>query len=276
MFKAKLKAVYPDLTPAEKKIADYILEHTDEIRTITSHQLAINTHIGQSTIIRFSQKLGYGSFRELLSDLSAMPREDIYHEDIQVNESMEDTNRKIIGQYNDIVGVTLQNNSPVYIKKACDMLVNAKKIILFGVGSSNLFCEYLANQLIKMGLWCLTSQSTHTIYSMIDQSKKDTVLFLISESGETHEILKAARIAKEKDVKIIAMTGTVKNSLHSYADLILKTVSFETETLLNITTMRCSQLYLIDVLYLNILKNNFNKYSKAIGRAQELSDHQSK
>lgn len=65
MFKAKLKAVYQDLTQSEKLVADYILEHIDEIRTITSHQLAVNTHIGQSTIIRFSQKLGYNSFREL-------------------------------------------------------------------------------------------------------------------------------------------------------------------------------------------------------------------
>ena len=61
MFKAKLKAVYQDLTQSEKLVADYILEHIDEIKTITSHQLALNTHIGQSTIIRFSQKLGYNT-----------------------------------------------------------------------------------------------------------------------------------------------------------------------------------------------------------------------
>ena len=35
MFKAKLKAVYQDLTQSEKLVADYILEHIDEIRTIT-------------------------------------------------------------------------------------------------------------------------------------------------------------------------------------------------------------------------------------------------
>lgn len=71
---------------------------------------------------------------------------------------------------------------------------------------------------------------------------------------------------------IIAMTRMAKNTLHSYADLILKTVSFETETRLNVTTMRCSQLYLIDALYLNIMKSNFNKFSKMIERAELLSD----
>lgn len=47
MFKAKLKAVYQDLTQSERLVADYILDHIDEIRTITSHQLAVNTHIGR-------------------------------------------------------------------------------------------------------------------------------------------------------------------------------------------------------------------------------------
>ena len=61
MFKAKLKAVYQDLTQSEKLVADYILDHIDEIRTITSHQLAVNTHIGQSTIIRFSATTASGN-----------------------------------------------------------------------------------------------------------------------------------------------------------------------------------------------------------------------
>lgn len=272
MFKAKLKAVYQDLTQSEKLVADYILEHIDDIKTITSHQLAINTNIGQSTIIRFSQKLGYGSFRELLADLSAIPRQDIYREEIQIHESMNDTNRKIIAQYQDIVEITFQNNKAEIIQQACDMLTRFKKVITFGIGSSNLFCEYLANQLVKMGLLCITSQTPHTIYSLIDQSRKDTVLFLISESGETHEVIKAASIAKERGVPIIAMTRMSKNPLHGYADLLLKTVAFETQTRLNITTMRCSQLYLIDALYLNIMKSNFTKYNKIIARSEVLSD----
>lgn len=272
MFKAKLKTVYQDLTQSEKLVADYIIDHIDEIKTITSHQLAVNTNIGQSTIIRFSQKLGYNSFRELLADLSAVPRSDLYREEIQIDELMSDTNRKVIAQYQDIVEVTFQNNPVETIQQACSMLAEAKKIIIFGIGSSNLFCEYLSNQLIKMGLPCITSQTPHSIYSYIDHGGKNSLVFLISESGGTREVIKAAQIAKEKDIPIIAMTRITKNPLHSYADLLLRTVSFETETRLNVTTMRCSQLYLIDILYLNILKSNFNKFNKTIERSEKLSD----
>ena len=152
MFKAKLKAVYQDLTQSEKLVADYILEHIDEIKTITSHQLALNTHIGQSTIIRFSKKLGYRSFRELLEDLSTSLTEEKVKEEIVVNEGTSSTNQKIIQQYQKMAQLTLEFNPPQVIDQTVSALKKARKIIVFGFGNSNLFAEYISNQWLKMGL----------------------------------------------------------------------------------------------------------------------------
>ena len=51
--------------------------------------------------------------------------------------------RKIIAQYHDIVEVTFENNKEETIQQACEMLTSAKKIILFGIGSSNLFLSLI-------------------------------------------------------------------------------------------------------------------------------------
>lgn len=271
MFRSKLKTVFSDLTSSEKAVADYIIDNIDNLKTITSHELAKKINIGQSTIIRFSQKLGYSSFRELLSDLSAEPRNDIKREEISVDESMDQTNRKILSQYHDITDITFNNNPISTIENVVSKLVHASKIVIFGIGSSNLFCEYLANQLIKMGFNCQTSNTPHTIFSIIAQADQDTVLFVISETGETPDVLKAAKIAKENNVYVIAMTRGSKNSLHNLTDCVLKTVAFETTTRLNITTMRCSQLLIIDMIYLNILKSNFKQYQKIITQSETLA-----
>ena len=158
------------------------------------------------------------------------------------------------------------------LEKAANLIQRSKSHIIFGIGSSNLFAEYFSNQLIKMGISCYTSTSSHTIYSLIDNAAKDTVVILISETGETKEIVKAAALAKEKGLQIIAMTRGVNNPLHEYADILLKTVTFETKTRLNVTTMRCSQLFLIDVLYLLILKSDFRSKNKIISRSNQLID----
>ncbi len=272
MFLSKLNTVKQSLTPSENKIADYIQEHLAEIKTITSQELANQTGIGQSTIIRFSKKLGYESFRELLADLSAMEAREIVEQELEVEEATESMMKKIVRQIQDITAITCQINEPEALEKAADWIRASRTHILFGVGSSNLFAEYLANQLIKMGIPCMTSNSAHTIYSLIDNADSDTVVFLISESGESAEVLKAARLAREKRIPVIAMTRRIRNSLYNYADLLLKTVTFDTQTRLNVTTMRCSQLYLIDALYLLMMKKEFEKRNEIISRSEQLAD----
>ncbi len=274
MFKAKLQTSYQNLTQSERLIADYINEHLTDIKTITSHQLATLTNTGQSTIIRFSQKLGYNSFREFLADISLVKQQELSdYDEIKIDESTYQTNHKVISQYRDILDITLNSNNDETIDHIAQLLWKAKKIIIFGVGNSNLFGEYLANQLIKLGITCLTSNSPHTIFSLIDQADpKETVLFLLSESGETYDVVKAAEIAKNNQVPIVVMTRNTKNTLYTYADHLLKTVSFAAKTRLNVTTMRCSQLYLIDIIYLNILKLDYQRFDQLIDRAEVLSD----
>ena len=61
LFYEKLEAVYPGLTGKEARIAEYILANRARISGLTSQKLAGNLGISQSTVIRFSQKLGYKS-----------------------------------------------------------------------------------------------------------------------------------------------------------------------------------------------------------------------
>lgn len=274
MFKAKLQTSYHNLTQSEKMIADYIVNHLDQIKTITSHQLAVLTNTGQSTIIRFSQKLGYNSFREFLADISLVKLDESSdYDEITIDESTDHTNRKALSQYRDILDITINSNSNDTIDQIAKLIFKAKKVIIFGVGSSNLFGEYLANQLIKLGITCLTSQSSHTIFSHIDQADpNESLLFLISESGETFDVIKAAEIAKNNQMSIIVMTRNTKNTLYNYADHLLKTVAFASKTRLNVTTMRCSQLFLIDILYLNVLKLDYQRFDKIIERSEVLAD----
>ena len=273
MFIAKLNTIRNSLTPTETKIADYMISHLTEIKTITSQQLAVSIGTAQASIIRFSKKLGYNSYRELLAEISSEQVDELIREEIRIDEPISDTVDKICMQVKEIAQITNDINDSKILQDAVNTILNASTHIAFGVGSSNLFAQYFANQLIKLGIQCYTSESAHTIYSLIDNVASNSVLILISESGETREVIKAARLAKEKGIKIISMTKGLQNSLHNYSDILLKTVSFETKTRLNVTTMRCSQLFLVDVVYLLILKQDFENKNKIISRANQLIDN---
>lgn len=273
MYQDKLRVIATELTQSEKTIADFLTLHSLEARSFTSYQLAQRLKVGQATIIRFSKKLGYSSFREMLDDCSLDLTEEKVKEDITLQETTAATNRKIVNQYQEMAAMTFEVNSSETIDKAVDLLRNARKILVFGLGNSNLFAEYVSNQWLKMGLDSFCSSNSHIIYSLLNQFTSEDVVFLISESGETSEVLKAAKIARHRHTKVISMTRISKNRLQSLSDIALRTVNYETKTRLNAMTLRCSQLCLLDMIYLNLYKTDFDNYEKVVSESEKLLEY---
>lgn len=260
MYNARLRAVSDKLTKAEKKIADYLEDSSKEGRIMTSYELAEQLNIGQSTIIRFSKKLGYHSFRELQVDLVHSPASAASIEDIAVNESTKATNFKITKQYQEIIDLTYAQNNDAVIEETIRRIKEARRILIHGIGNSNLFAKYFATQLTTIGVVASSSSNNHAIYSTIACYTPKDLVILISESGETPEILQAAKIAQAYHVPVISMTRAVKNKLYDYSDIILRTVNRMSQTRLETMTMRCSQLCLIDMIYLNLFKTDYEHY----------------
>lgn len=273
MFAKRLRTVYDQLTATERRIANFLRDNVSEGKRMTSYELAETLGVGQSTIIRFSKKLGYQSFRELQMDL-ASTNDVVPPEEISVNESTNSTNYKIMKQYQDIVNLTYAQNSEETIDQAVDYLKNARRIVIFGVGNSNLFAAYLANQLTKIGLCPYCSPYAHLVYTTLSQMGPDDLLILISESGETYDVIKSARIAQEQGIPILAITRLAKNRLYDYAALVLKTVNSMSRTRLEAMTIRCSQLCIIDMLYLNLYKTDYEKYAEHVEKSEALREGQ--
>jgi DNA-binding MurR/RpiR family transcriptional regulator len=62
---ARLRGVYHSLSPAEKKVVDYILSHPEEIIGLSIIDLAENSNVSEATVVRVSQLIGYQGFQEL-------------------------------------------------------------------------------------------------------------------------------------------------------------------------------------------------------------------
>lgn len=270
MYTTRLRAVSDKLTNTEKKIASYLESNPQQSRIMTSYELATQLDIGQSTIIRFSKKLGYNSFRDLQVDLINSPSPAAI-EDISVDEPTNATSYKITRQYQEIIDLTYAQNSDVTIEKAVQYIRCARRIQIHGIGNSNLFAQYFANQLTTIGVLASCASNNHMVYSTISCYGPDDLVILISESGETPEILQAAKIAQNHGVPVISMTRAVKNKLYDCSDLILRTVNRMSRTRLETMTMRCSQLCLIDMIYLNLFKTDYERYLKALDESKTLA-----
>lgn len=261
MIKSKIISLYPTLTRSEKKIADYILDNELNCDKLTSYDLATEVNVSQPTIIRFSQKLGFSSFNFLAKSLV---KDNSENSEITRADNVKTVNEKIAQQYINIINITNDINAQTDIDTATEYIKNAKIRVVFGVGTSALMCNLLCRKLNKIGFYTMPINGTHIQKSVIANLTKDDVVIFISQSGETAETTEAAMITKKLGIKTICITTATKNRLSSLCDISIKTTGMNDNIEISPTTLKVSQMFAIDMLFLNLIKEDKDKYNELL------------
>lgn len=80
-----------ELSEAEKKIVDYVLNHTQDVLTMSVYELAKAAGTSPATVSRAAQRLQFNGYNELKMQLAADLNGEvgeINHQEIQKNESL--------------------------------------------------------------------------------------------------------------------------------------------------------------------------------------------
>ena len=70
MITQQIKRLYCNLTPAERKVADYVIEFPQDVTELTVHQLAEKCEVASSAVIRFCKTVQLQGFAELKIELA--------------------------------------------------------------------------------------------------------------------------------------------------------------------------------------------------------------
>lgn len=258
-YAQKLKLILDDMTFSEEKLARYIEEHRNEIKTMTSQELADKTGVGQSTVIRFSQKLGYGSFKKMISDFDSTDEGDVEME-VEPQDSVKETYVKLKKQYEDVIEMTLNINDESDISKAIEYIVGANRILVTAFSEKNvIFSKYLAYRFSFAGYNAIAMSELTSTISHINICNKNDVIIVISESGTTDRLLNFAKIAKSKGMKVISLTKKNANPLQKLSDVNLKVINYGDRGFMRMSMVRISMLVVFDLILLNLVKEDFDE-----------------
>jgi 6-phospho-3-hexuloisomerase len=99
------------------------------------------------------------------------------------------------------------------IEKFEDIIINSKNIFVTGAGRSGLAAKAFAMRLMHLGLsaYVVGETISPAIYG-------DDCIIAISGSGETNTIVSAAKIAKKRGSKVLALTSYPESTLGQLAD----------------------------------------------------------
>jgi DNA-binding MurR/RpiR family transcriptional regulator len=272
VFFTKLRVIYPSLTYSEIKIADYILANCDNTAFLTSQELADAINVSQATVIRFSQKLGYKSYRNLLQDLERSDMEDEAVQEIQLRDSISMTNEKVKGHMQRLLDMTCELNSEEAYKEAISLIEKARTIFCYGFLSTGSMADHMRCllQLFGFNAYCMDNYS---ILEAMRNYGSDALLIAFSKSGETNVTNEVVAFAKKQGIKIIGITNMAPNTMSTHLDVWLKVVFSQVRTRFLHYTDAVTHLYLIDTLILNLYKRNFVLYSDRVAEHVLLTKH---
>ncbi|OCG10495.1 MurR/RpiR family transcriptional regulator [Gilliamella apicola] len=264
MINLKLREVKNDLSIKELEVAQYIMTHTQTVKNMSIQTLAKLNYVSTSTILRLCNKLGYSGFSDFKVDLiSSSPQKfsiDILQDDINLNDTLEDVNRKVqamekssIDDTHSIVNLNALNN-------AIDLIIASNKIVIFGVGSSGLVGKELEYQLIKIKKDVNCHFDAHISRSIVSTLGKNDLIIIISHSGETPECVELLKLAESLKVPSIAITKMGQSQISLLANIVLHTTSMEHASRLIPIRSKISQISVMNMLLTNLFIRKYDKH----------------
>lgn len=255
-----LSAKLDSMTVADQQIAKFIIDHPEQMLTMSSAALADVTGRSQSSVVKFSQRMGYGGYQQLkLAVNKAKALEwhtpgGVIHGTIDSSDSYVTILQKLIGSKLLSMRETLAANNEHTIDSALDALVHARKVLLAGIGASSLVAKDFSYKLLKLGRMVLIDSDSHIQISNASGLNESDVVLALSHSGRSVETLRIVEVAKQRGATVISMTGLQPNPLINLADIHLFTVADEERVRSSAITSRDAQLMLMDMLFILLIR----------------------
>lgn len=254
----RLRAQYNSLNPATRKVADYILANPLDVIENNIVDLALKIKISQYSIINCLKIIGYNGYKDFRISLAKEfdPSETTLFEGIAKNDNPFEILCKTAQKKMQSLKDTTKLINEESLNKVIKMIIDAKRIEIYGIGYSYFAASMLGMNLRRLGFNTITLGDPN--YQMMSASilnSKDLAIGF-STSGESTSIVKSLQLAKKNNVNIIAITAFSNSPVCRFADIVLLTTYSEPQILKHTNNSIIEQTLLVSSLTLAISLTN--------------------
>ena len=247
----KIEALKSNMSKAEVRVCDYIIRHPEEVIYLSVSELAKKSGVSDATVIRACQKTGSSSYQDLKIALAqdiVSPLQAV-NEEVQPEDNAPEVLEKVFQSILHTLNYTYKVQEAAQLEKAADKLLSARRICICGLGNSHAIAADLQHKLMRLGLNATAYTDNHLqIISTSFLDERD-VLFAISHSGSSRDIVRAATAARKNHATVISLTNLGASPLTDISDISLHTASNETRYRRVALASRLAQMAVIDVIY---------------------------
>ena len=217
---------FDEFSRSQKDVARYIVDHLDEAAFLTAEELARRASTSSSTVVRFSQALGFEGYPELQqaaieeyrntvgggngSNADALFSFD--HSELESSLGADHANLE----------ETARNLTREQVDGAVAALAEAQRVVIVGVDQMAFFASYLRHTLslldIRAEIVASTGGESLQRLGRID----DETLVIVLSSGRAHPLLlRAMKLALHRNAKTLAISDASMSEVGEHAELTL-------------------------------------------------------
>lgn len=247
----KIQAMRGNLSKSEQLVCDYIIQHPNEVIYLSVSELAAKSGVSDATVIRTSQKIGNGSYQELKISLAQdiVTPIQVINEEISADDSSAAVMEKVFQGILHTLNFTYRIQDANLLDKAAELLLHANKICICGLGASHAIASDIQHKFMRLGMDATAYADSHLQVICSAFLKENDILFAVSHSGSSKDVVHAAEIALVNKAKVISLTNVGHSPLADISTVALHTASNETKYRRVALASRLAQMALVDVLY---------------------------
>jgi DNA-binding MurR/RpiR family transcriptional regulator len=221
----KIRAERDQMSAIERRIADFIVENSHLLRDYSSQQVANALKISQSSVVKFSQKLGFKGYSDLKysigdsiargdgeSNGNSAPQQADPHgalaEGLWLAKSQAEQETRLI-------------NSPADVDAITAAIAKAGKVFIIGLGEDGIPARAFAMRLSMLDVLTVHHFDAVLMTASIASATAGDVLLVFSEYGQQAALGKISRQFRERRGKVVSVTRHTANPLRTHADLSL-------------------------------------------------------
>jgi DNA-binding MurR/RpiR family transcriptional regulator len=225
---AYIQARFDEFSRSQKDVAQYIVDHLDEVAFQTAEELARRANTSSSTVVRFSQALGFEGFPELQQSAREEYRRRTAGTGAVTSQpggSAEplfslDQNEFETAIASDHVNVeeTARKVSRSEVEAAIDAIAASDRVLICGTDQMAFFASYLRHLLMLLDLRAeIVASPSQEALSRLGRIDDRTLVIGLS-AGRPHPlVVRAMKLARHRKARTLAITDATLSEVAKLA-----------------------------------------------------------
>lgn len=219
-----IQARFDDFSRSQKDVAQYIVDHLDEVAFQTAEELARRANTSSSTVVRFSQALGFEGYPELQG-----AARDEYRRRVGTPGGQESAPLFALDQSpfetalaadHSNVEETARKTSRSQVESAIEAIATSDRVLIVGTDQMAFFASYLRHLLMLLDLRAEVAASpSQEALGRLSRIDERTLVIGLS-AGRPHPLVtRAMKLARHRKAQTVAITDATLSEVAKLAPI---------------------------------------------------------